>query len=161
MTLTGSVDIFTALCVLCILEGLANEKRSLLEDTVGDPNGGNCFDMGMEFLQAASPSSRLVSRYIAILQQLRGEHADEDPANGLKQADHVVQHASTDTYNSASTPEDFEEDTSWWATYFPETTFGTNFDLTNLDDASFGMGTFKDVALGSAPKEFSEAYTSW
>ena len=162
MILTLSVDIFTAMCVLCILEGLTNDKSSLLQESVDNLGEKSCLGMGMEFLQAASPSSRLVARYIAILQQLRGEYADEIATNSPEQANNAVQYASTGSYNNVATPEDFQGDTSWWATYFPENTFGMNFDLGSLNDASSsGIGTFRDFTLGSVPNDFSAAHASW
>ena len=54
------------------------DKLSLLDDQIDSTKVRECYRVGMELLRAVDPSSKLVVRFIAILERLRGDGIRED-----------------------------------------------------------------------------------
>lgn len=112
-------DVFASLCVLCVLERMDNEKRSLLDVSIDSTQCRECYRVGMELLHAVDQSSKLVVRFIAILERLRGDGIDEDcsrlsgknvgethlpPGSGYVEHPQQYSKAQADTYSWVLNP---------------------------------------------------------
>lgn len=78
------------------------DKRSLLDDQLDSAQAHECYRIGMGLLHAVDQSSTLVVRFLAILEQLRGDGNDEDWSNLSRKNGHV-DHSQQDSRAQAST----------------------------------------------------------
>ena len=76
-----SPDVFASLCVLCVFERMDKDKRSLLDDQIDSAQCRECYRLGKELLHTVDQSSKLVVRFIAILERLRGDGIDKGGSN--------------------------------------------------------------------------------
>jgi hypothetical protein len=159
--LTGWIDIFSSMCVLYILDRLDKDKRSLLgEDTVDDSKE-DYHGMGMELLRTASRSSLLAARYIAILQQLHGEHGDGKSTNGSKNSTVSANYQTVSQTHNSQVPADLQDSITRWALNPHDPVSGTDLDFVDIDDLFYSTGPPGDFLMGPAGTQLPAAYMSW
>ena len=147
--LTNRADIFTSMCVLWILERMDQDERSLLGESMDNDKEDDCYQMGMELLEAACQSSSLAARYVAILQQLRGERIKRDSYTGERNHGAPAPKASASQTDDYCVAADSECDMAEWVFNPSDPVFESYLDFTDLDGLLFGTGSLGAPSVGA------------
>ena len=147
------------MCILCILAKTDKEKRTFLGEDASNADEEDCYSMGMELLQAASQSSPLSARYVAILQQLQG---DSVVSTGVSKETSVpAQDTSVSQAYPSQVPADSQYGSTRWDFSSQDPMSGFDFDFADIDNLFFSTGPLWQSSMGAAENQMSAAYMSW
>lgn len=154
-------DVFTAMCVLCILERMDDGKRALINESVCNESGEDCHRVGFGFLQAASLSSLLAARYVSILQQLHGGHSVERMDASMKDNSIPTSFSHYGSSHDSLVVTYPQDNIGRWAFGSDDPISQSDFDFANIDDLFFSTGLLGDNTIGSMGTQIPAAYMGW
>lgn len=137
------------------------DKVSLLDAQSPNAEVDECHSIGLEFLKSTSASSVLAARYVSMLQQLHGDHADESSIHDTNDTLNRARNQATEPKQSSSQHDPLGNMNEWNMDADLFSHIEMSFDDFNDSLLATGPSTDPFTFTGPAGDQFALSYVGW